>query len=535
MDLDARSPIDPECDEQVRTAIAGRDLDTLATLSDRLWHHLPAAYAPELLGLLADLPDTVVEARPRLLLAGLVAHQVEHGEHTAALPVVKQAVVTHGRRYARTARSFRERADVLAAGVCAVVSARMHGAHAEAQRLAEKVARHLETDAPAPGPWNASRTSTRPGLLELQQGVTAVLAGTPEIAVNHLSRSYAESGPGPFQHFAGAEAAAVLAMLATFRGHPDLAQTWLRRHEELGEVPGALRPALTLPARVARARTALDALDRVGAERWLTEAGDTADAGELWPFLAAVRAEHARLFGDPLKGLLQLDEACFAHGARADRYAPGGHVVVRARADLLTQAGEGSQVLHLAQAVPADLSLPVAQVYLRADDAREAGRIAARAIRDPATSPRDAVGLRLVLAAAQHRLGDADAARESGAAARRLGTSMRSTLVSVPLEDRVALADLGALAPEDTLPDLDGNHRPLPLVRLTRRETVVLHELVDGGTLSAVADRLGVSVHTVRSQSSSLYAKLGASSRADAIARAEHLGLLASRDRSEGA
>jgi LuxR family maltose regulon positive regulatory protein len=41
-----------------------------------------------------------------------------------------------------------------------------------------------------------------------------------------------------------------------------------------------------------------------------------------------------------------------------------------------------------------------------------------------------------------------------------------------------------------------------------------------------IADRLGVSKHTVKSQAVSIYGKLGASSRGDAVDRAIELGLL---------
>lgn len=54
---------------------------------------------------------------------------------------------------------------------------------------------------------------------------------------------------------------------------------------------------------------------------------------------------------------------------------------------------------------------------------------------------------------------------------------------------------------------------------LTRRETAVLYELVEGYTLEQVAQRLFVSRNTVKTQVSSLYRKLQVSTRAEAIER----------------
>ncbi len=63
-------------------------------------------------------------------------------------------------------------------------------------------------------------------------------------------------------------------------------------------------------------------------------------------------------------------------------------------------------------------------------------------------------------------------------------------------------------------------------VTLTRREAVVLTELVRGNGARDIAERLHVSPNTVKSQLRSLYRKLGAQSRAEALAIATELGLI---------
>jgi DNA-binding NarL/FixJ family response regulator len=61
---------------------------------------------------------------------------------------------------------------------------------------------------------------------------------------------------------------------------------------------------------------------------------------------------------------------------------------------------------------------------------------------------------------------------------------------------------------------------------LTARERVVLGMLAEGSTNREVADRLTLSPHTVKDHVSSLLRKLNARNRADAVVRAQRLGLL---------
>jgi DNA-binding NarL/FixJ family response regulator len=61
---------------------------------------------------------------------------------------------------------------------------------------------------------------------------------------------------------------------------------------------------------------------------------------------------------------------------------------------------------------------------------------------------------------------------------------------------------------------------------LTPRETEVLQLLADGLTNKAIAQRLGISDHTVKFHVNAVLGKLGAQSRTEAVVRATRLGLL---------
>jgi DNA-binding NarL/FixJ family response regulator len=66
--------------------------------------------------------------------------------------------------------------------------------------------------------------------------------------------------------------------------------------------------------------------------------------------------------------------------------------------------------------------------------------------------------------------------------------------------------------------------QPEPL--LTGREREVLDLIAEGSTNREIADRLYLSPHTVKEHTSALYRKLGARNRAEAVQRAQRVGLL---------
>jgi DNA-binding NarL/FixJ family response regulator len=67
------------------------------------------------------------------------------------------------------------------------------------------------------------------------------------------------------------------------------------------------------------------------------------------------------------------------------------------------------------------------------------------------------------------------------------------------------------------------DEQPAPL--LSEREREVLDLIAAGATNREIADRLYLSPHTVKEHTSALYRKLGARNRADAVQRAQRLGL----------
>lgn len=521
-------------DPEVLRAIASGDLDTVEDLTDRLWFELPARFGPELLRLLERLPAAVVSGRPRLLMAGVLAYQLAAERDDTGLRSAVRLFEMHGARLSKRLSSFPRPRDAVAAAALAMHAARSRGQYKAAERIGAWIEdRQLRVDEPSMLPWSEDRPAGRPGMIALDRGLAAMLDGRPAVATGHLQRAHEQAGPPPFQHFAGAAACANLALLAAVRGHHTMAEAWLERMAGCGPVPDWLERHLLLGAAVARAFLAIDRLDTRGAAEALERAGSGEEQDELWPFLAAARAAYAVAFGEPNSGLVRLDAACFAHGMAA-RPGPGAHpVLVRAHADLLVAIGEANQVVALAEeGATGGLLPPAARARLLAGDTSGALAVAGRAIRDTAVPPRDALELQLVISLVHLRSGELADARARFAQAVVLGRQgLLSTFALFPREEILELCrQTGTDAQELGITDVSGGSgrtgMSVPIILLTKRERAVLVGLAAGASPIAIAAEHGVSVNTVRTQIRKVYRKLGATSRASALARAGRLGLL---------
>ncbi|WP_426171377.1 response regulator transcription factor [Microbacterium sp. DWRC1-3] len=250
---------------------------------------------------------------------------------------------------------------------------------------------------------------------------------------------------------------------------------------------------------------------------------------EHWTTMAAVEAWVALHDGEPAAGLERLEsfvrlrgkEAATAHvrqalsqprvllhlalgdvssarsilqrDAVADRF---GTVLKRAR-------------LALIDGKAADVSRLLGQTRLRPSTARERAEAAA------------------VHSAALHRVSSAAAQPSSEALSVQLiDRGLTTPLVLLSAEDFGAVrADLdptgrGTFPLRSALPSFAT--RP----RLSSREQIVLRALTSGASLPAIADELNVSQNTLKTQLRSIYRKLGAHNRTEAMEQAARHGLL---------
>lgn len=138
-------------------------------------------------------------------------------------------------------------------------------------------------------------------------------------------------------------------------------------------------------------------------------------------------------------------------------------------------------------------------------------------------------------AIAHERLGNAKAADSAFSEGFHLLRGMDAfPLMTLPKDEVAVLlrrlethrADLGPLV-NNALKTIQNNPLPevgIPMPALTEREALIAHHLRGDQTLSGIAATLFVSRNTVKTQTSSLYRKLGANSRSEAVDKLEGMG-----------
>ncbi len=209
------------------------------------------------------------------------------------------------------------------------------------------------------------------------------------------------------------------------------------------------------------------------------------------------------------------------------------HVLSRARALLHLGvddvAAARSTLRHDAKPDEFGTIVERARLALFEGDASEAARMLAQTRQVPQTSRERAEAAAIQVAALRRTAGATTAAKALAALRIQLDDRELTTPVTLfgpedveLLQDALATRDSGRLATA-VLPAT--SDRP----RLSARELVVLRALTSGASLQSIAADLSVSQNTLKTQLRSIYRKLDARNRADAIEQAAKHDLLTDR------
>jgi LuxR family maltose regulon positive regulatory protein len=360
--------------------------------------------------------------------------------------------------------------------------------------------------------------------------VMAGFTGPAELAYRRAYAGHLGNGEGPLARAAASGAALCLAL----DGDARAAARWLDAESALPEATGWLAVRGPVPGKVARVHVALDRADRGEAERAIGALRDIDYKEEFWAYTALALADFSLLYGQPLAGLRQLESEVARNRPRIGD-AASGSLIAPGSAELLLAAGLGNRARAvLAGADPEDALAKVTSARLRlltghpADAASDAAAVLWRTD----LAPRVRMEALAIMSASHLQMGEEATAAAEFAELVGLVDHFGNLrpLLALP---RAALLELAARSgsrpqglDDDGLLELPEIYSvPVELVELSKREHEVLLAMVSGLGPAEMAERWVVSIATVRSQIHSIYRKLGAHSRQEAVAQARTWGI----------
>lgn len=366
-----------------------------------------------------------------------------------------------------------------------------------------------------------------------QLGTSLFYGGQEAEALHVFARGFAEAGPSDRSSFGNLAMSAGIHALAG-----NLAEAGDRVLAARGEPWTDEQRCMYVGTfyRIAEAVLALERFDVVQAQRHLNMMKHDRRSIEHWAVIARVQALTTLLAGDASRALVELEDYAVLRGGEGDTKVARQrlcsmrsllHIALgnyEAASTVLRSDGGNSPQDHVDRARLALATDRIGEVYkeLRAIAGRpQSVRTSAEAL-----SVEAAAGLR------------AGADRRTMAVVRQLASLLRHSdqriaLHLLPPDDvdaiRRTLEGIGArdvLEPAPCEPVLIQPDRPA----LTPREVAVLNALARSSAVGDIAAELFVSTNTVKSQLRSLYRKLGARNRDEALAVALHRHLISAAE-----
>jgi len=370
--------------------------------------------------------------------------------------------------------------------------------------------------------------------IRLQIALDDLFADNLETATREAIQAYRMAGEARLDSFER-NAAGLLALLALFSGNGQGVATWLTREKPVAHAEDFFEEMIKTAGLVAGGLMHLGALETPEAQTLIAQCNDVTALDEMWPFTAYLKAEQALLTGRFAQGLRDIETATTAHPSTYVPKTLNFTLLTAARSNLLLALGDGPRAQ--AELARADTDHPMiravlARSMLLAGEYPEVIAVARRHSEKEQIHDRAARELRLLAAVAEFELGDTKSAfRSFSKFLNDDGVGLLRALALVPqplIEQMTAKLGIGqeefsTVRSRVSMPVFD---KPTVSVTLTPRETMVLQLLQQGLSIPEVAETLVVSINTVKSQSRSLYRKLGVNSRARALARAVEYGLL---------
>ncbi|QNE36621.1 LuxR C-terminal-related transcriptional regulator [Leifsonia shinshuensis] len=389
---------------------------------------------------------------------------------------------------------------------------------------------------------------TVPPIAWLEMGVTQLRLGRELEAVTSFERAALSVSDDPDLYVFASGAAALAHAL---HGELDRAKAVADRLDAHRHGDRPLAPCASAPLAIAQQLIATElhvSADAHGAEA--REASSlppvaAGDVGELHSYSAYASALRALAAGELDEAQQVIDGELLSKGAHTPSNTESARFVALS-SDLLMSQGNLVAAQKLIKAFPDGTNAlrPVSARLLLMFREYRSAQLLAETVLAESPGPRTRVEMLLVQAEALHRLKSARAATIRLNARQLAEANGLLTPFVLTIEGQVTpLPAASATGPGDVDAALS---RIKPLfseaamaAQLTQRERIVLDRLQSTASLEYIARSLVVSINTVKTQTRSIYRKLGANSREEAVRVAYDLGLLRprlpiSRNRYEG-
>ena len=364
-------------------------------------------------------------------------------------------------------------------------------------------------------------------LFYTESAVTMMQLGDPAAAIEYLERRPLRGVRTKRQHFYG-DALYLQALVA--QGELRRARERRAEFDARALPPHFADSFYAIPLHIASAYLHIDAGDVGAASAALAHTDRHWTTAENWPFILLARTDVCWVAEGAQAALRMFTNLRAEQSGRAGLSKPVEALLSAQLAQLRAATGSPGDALkrlpHRARELTAGSTRPLLQLLAGAPSAAlgEAEQVLQRTDR----TVRHTVELHVISATAAHRLSDerrrAHHAERAETLAVRAG--LRAPFGFVGVEERPAVF-AGTSSITELLADVPAYFEaPAQRPRLTKKELIALHELMQGASTTECARRRSVSVNTVKSQRRSLYRKLDVSRASEAVHRARELGLV---------
>ncbi len=373
-----------------------------------------------------------------------------------------------------------------------------------------------------------------PPLAWLEIGLTQLRLGRDQEAATAFERAAigAADDPNLYTYSTGAASLAY-----ALHGEIDRAQAVATRVEAFVVGDHTLRPTAFIPVAVASRLIDTEAHPDGSVESRSPWGNLEVDLGELHSYSAYAAALGALASGELEQAQQIIDAELLSKSAHSPSNSERARFVAL-EADLLMSQGNLVAAQKLIKSFPDGTNAlrPVSARLLLMFREYRSAQLLAEAVLGEGAGPRTRVEMLLVQAEALQRLKSARAATirlnaRQVAEANNLLTPFVLTIAGHPAPSLAVSVDgAGEGMAETALAKVKPLFSEAAMAaQLTQRERIVLDRLQSTASLEYIARSLVVSINTVKTQTRSIYRKLGANSRDEAVRIAYDLGLLRPR------